>query len=253
MFGKIRAYLKIFFTVLALAFYLTQLLTLTWIFGQSDARGFKYRRKFIRAAMWFLDIDLKLEGEIPEGHFLLVSNHRSMFDPLILLKDIDAFVVSKAEVENYPLLGRGAKETGVIYVKRDEKSSRGAALTAIRDGLKSGKNILIYPEGTTSNVDTTIEFRVGSFNVASDLEISVIPIALDYQEKSDYWVNKPLLPHVISILARGKMKTMIRIGSPINNEDPKKLMQECRDWINQQIPEMHAALNPDQEKILHTS
>jgi 1-acyl-sn-glycerol-3-phosphate acyltransferase len=243
MLRKLRAYLRIIVTVIALAFYLSRLMLLTWIFGHSDERGFKFRRKFIVAAMAILGIEQKFEGKIPEGHFLLVSNHRSMFDPMILLRDIKAFVVSKAEVENYPLIGRGAKETGVIYVKRNEKSSRAAALEAIREGLSSGKNILIYPEGTTSNGDTTIDFKIGSFKVAADLGIPVIPIALDYQDEKDYWFNRPLLPHVLEVLSRKTMKTMIRVGDPIDNSDPKVLLDESRKWINAQIPVMHRILN----------
>lgn len=232
-------------TIGALAFYLSRLIVLTNLFGHSDERGFRYRRKFISAAMRIMGIRLRVEGQVPEGQYLYVANHRSMFDPVILLRDIPAFVVSKAEVSKYPLIGRGARETGVIYVERNRKSSRAAALEAILEALDNGRSILIYPEGTTSDLPTTREFRIGSFRVAAKMEVGVVPIALDYRDAADYWTQGALMDIVMRMLSRKATDAMIRIGDPIMDPDPAQLMEKSRAWINAQIPDMHEKLNPE--------
>ncbi len=242
---KIRAYFRIVVTILILAYQLSRLVILTRIFGPDEVRGFKYRRKFVRQAIRALGIELQVEGTVPTETTLMVSNHRSMLDPLILSSPINAYIVSKAEVAKYPLIGRGADETGIIYVKREAVSSREAAKNAIRDGLKSGKTIMIYPEGTTSNQETTIDFRMGSFKVAAEEGIPVTPIALDYKNADDYWFHSPLLAHMVKVLGQKKIHAKIIIGEPIKSDDARFLMRTSREWVNEQILRMRKEWSED--------
>ncbi len=249
MLKKTRAWLRLLGTICALAFYLSRLIVLNVLFGQTDDRGFRFRRKFIIAAMRIMGIRLRVEGDIPDGQYLYVANHRSMFDPVILLRDIPAFIVSKAEVSKYPLIGRGARETGVIYVERNKKSSRAAALEAIMEALENERSILIYPEGTTSSLPATREFRIGSFRVAAQLEIPVVPVAVDYRDENDYWSDGRLLDIVMRMLSRRRTEAMIRVGSPVTGRDANELMDASRSWINEQIPDMHRLLNLDSKRF----
>ncbi|MDX1408724.1 MAG: lysophospholipid acyltransferase family protein [Saprospiraceae bacterium] len=230
-----RATVRIAGVLIALAYFLGQLIVLSLILGRSDARGFRYRRKFTRAALRILGVRLLLRGQVPDRPALYVSNHRSLVDPLIQLSHIDAFVVSKAEVAGYPLVGRGARETGVIFVKRQELSSRAAAKLAIRQALAEGKSVLIYPEGTTSNLETTQPFRPGSFQVAAELDVPVVPVSIDYAEPLDYWFEMPMLPFFLRKFSKPATYAALSIGAPMTHHDANELMLQAREWIGHEI------------------
>ena len=239
MIQKARAYTRIILAILSLAYFLSRLLIINLFKGSNVKRGFIYRQKYIRSAMAILGLQIEYKGEIPNETCLMVSNHRSMVDPLILLRNVDAYIVSKAEVEKYPLIGRGAKETGIIYVKRGDRSSRLATRDAIRDALISGKSIMLFPEGTTSNGPGTIDFKLGSFNVAADIGVPVVPFVLDYENQKDYWVNAPLLMHFAKVFGRKTIRGKIWIGPKIEGDSGLFLMKESKKWIDETMPEMY--------------
>jgi len=219
----------------ALAWYLGRLMLLSAIYGEEESRGFRFRRKFTKAAMRILGVKLTIHGLPDNAPALYAGNHRSLLDPIIQLHFIDAYVVAKSEVSGYPLVGRGAHETGVIFVKRESSSSRLASRQAISDLLQQGKSVLIYPEGTTSNERTTQPFKIGSFQIAAELHVPVIPVAIDYADPENYWHAMSMLPFFIRKFSKNQIITMLSIGSPIQGDDPAVLMEQSRDWIGKEI------------------
>jgi 1-acyl-sn-glycerol-3-phosphate acyltransferase len=148
--------------------------------------------------------------------------------------------VSKAEVERYPVIGSGAKATGVIFVHRDKQHSRAAAKKAIQDALESGKSVMLYPEGTTSDLDTTNEFKLGSFKVAAETGYPVVPVAIDYKDPADYWFGTPMLVHFMKKFGKRKTYSSLKIGPLLHGDNALELMRESRGWINNSILEMRA-------------
>src|SRR5580693_4271688 len=75
--------------------------------GYTIERGFKIRTVFIRVMLVVLNVDLKIYGQVPSKSFkgIIIANHRSYFDPVAILKDIDAISVAKSQVSNWPIIG----------------------------------------------------------------------------------------------------------------------------------------------------
>jgi lyso-ornithine lipid O-acyltransferase len=240
--SKIRPWIKLSIVFLALAWYLGQLLLISGIKGKSVQRGFRYRRKFCRTAMSVLGVKYHHTGLIPQGACLYVSNHRSMLDPLIQLAYIDAFIVSKAEVGSYPLLGKGAQETGIILVHRHDQSSRKSALAAIEAKLLEGYPVLIYPEGTTNGDDLTAEFRRGAIELAYQRNIPLIPVMIEYPDPAYYWTNSSLLSYFTRLFSiKGKHDVSGRIGLPMKNASPDHLVDDIRAAIDVMIIDARVA------------
>lgn len=233
--GYARAWLRIFGIAIALGWYLSGLVVRTWVFGQDRNRGLRYRRKYIRTSLAILGVDLVREGSQIDEPALYVSNHRSMLDPFINLLFIDAVIVSKAEVSRYPLVGFGAKLTGVIFVERDKGSSRAAAKEAIREALQNGLPVLIYPEGTTSNLETTREFKLGSFNVAAEEGKPVVPVMLEYRDPEHKWHEGALLPFFLKKFSAKEIEAATVIGSPMISSDAESLRLEAQEWVGRQL------------------
>jgi 1-acyl-sn-glycerol-3-phosphate acyltransferase len=165
-----------------------------------------------------------------------------MLDPLIQLGYMDVFIVSKAEVGSYPVLGRGAKETGIILVHRHDQASRRYALEVIEEKLREGFPVLIYPEGTTFGGDLTGDFRRGAIEMARRIGIPVVPVMIEYPDQSYYWVDDPLLTYFKRILSSPiSHKVFGKVGAFIKNDSPTSLVEEIRAAINNMILEVRAA------------
>jgi len=240
--SNLRPWIKLSIVFLSLAWYLGQLMLISAIKGKVVERGFRYRRKFCRAAISILGIKYQHSGSAYNGACLYVSNHRSMLDPLIQLAHIDAFIVSKAEVGNYPLLGLGAQETGIILVHRHDQRSRKEALAAIEAKLLEGYPVLIYPEGTTNGRDLTAEFRRGAIELAYQRGIPVIPVMIEYPDPGYYWTDTPLMTYFSRLFSKaGKHRVSGQIGVPMKNTRPDNLVEDIRACIDTMIIETRGA------------
>ncbi len=159
-----------------------------------------------------------------------------MLDPLIQLGHIDAYIVSKAEVGNYPVLGRGAKETGIILVHRHDHTSRRAALDAIEEKLLSGFQVLIYPEATTHGGDLTGEFKKGAIEMAFRKGIPIVPVMIEYPDAGYYWTDSSLLSYFKRLFApRTTHYVSGMIGLPLKSKSPDTIVEDTRALINQMI------------------
>jgi 1-acyl-sn-glycerol-3-phosphate acyltransferase len=240
--STLRPWIKLSIVFLALAWYLGQLMLISAIRGKVVERGFRFRRKFCTSAISILGIKYQHSGFACKGSCLYVSNHRSMLDPLIQLAHIDAFIVSKAEVGSYPLLGLGAQETGIILVDRHDQRSRKSALAAIEAKLLEGYPVLIYPEGTTNGGDLTAEFRRGAIELAHQRGIPVVPVMIEYPDTSYYWKDTPLMTYFTSLFSRsGKHEVHGKIGTPMNNTSPDTLVEDIRASVDAMIIETRLA------------
>jgi len=215
-------------------------LLLTNIFYKNRAkkisRGIVYRRFIIRLLHKILGAKIIVYGTEFKESGLIISNHRSYFDPIVILKNILAYPVAKKEVESWPLIGNVCKTTGVIFVKRENKDSRTETLNDITAVLKRGYSILNTPEGTTHIEPTTIRFLPGAFVLAAQIGVPVLPIAIDYKDLNDAWIgDDTFIPHFIRCF--GKWRTHIKVSylKPVYGNDVAKLIAESKKEIDAEL------------------
>ncbi len=210
----------------------------SFLSGKNQHRGFRIRRSFCKSALSVFNIRVQFKGNPKTYPGLYISNHRSMLDPLVELSLIDAFILSKAEVNSYPMIGRGAKETGVFFVDRLSDNSRKAAVLSIGKILTEGSPLLIYPEGTTYGGDLTGDFRKGAFEIAFTHKIPVIPIMIEYPDSSYYWTEGSLMNYFRRIFSRpGTHNVMVQVGSALFGEDSEVLVAKTKAEIDRMILE----------------
>lgn len=213
------------------------LLMLSSLFSKGNPeKGFRFRRNFCKTALKLFNIKVNFKGNAKNLTGLYISNHRAMLDPLIELSLLDVYILSKSDVREYPLIGRGAKETGVFFVDRDSDNSRKAALDAIDKLLVSGKPVLIYPEGTTFDKDLTSDFRKGSFEVAFKKNIPVTPLMIEYPDPSYYWTDEPLFGYFQRLFSsKGVHQAYLEMGEPITADTAEQLLIKTKAAIDQMI------------------
>ena len=152
----------------------------------TNSRYYRFLLNFSTAvAMVLLRIHTKVTGaeKIPEGQrFLLVSNHRSNFDPLITwhkLRKYDLAFISKPENFNVPFFGKIIRKC--CFMSIDRKDSEKANITKERAAMlmKTGAvSVAVYPEGTRSKTGELLPFHNGLFNMAKEADVPIVVMTL---------------------------------------------------------------------------
>jgi len=114
---------------------------------------------------------------------LFVSNHSSYLDIIVLATLTEACFVSKFEVASWPVFGVLAKLNHTVFVKRKVRES-GEKLGEMKDRLRQGQRLILFPEGTSSDGNRVLPFN-STFFAAGDAEcdgspVKVQPVAIAY-------------------------------------------------------------------------
>ena len=148
---------------------------------------------------------------------LVVSNHRSAIDIGVLLQTFGGRMVSKADLSGWPIIGAAARSVGTVFVERGDAKSGASAIREIRELLKAGQTVIIFPEGTTFAGDEVRPFQAGSFLSATNTGAEVLPVGLAYEEGSDAAFFGETFSNHLARIAASPRKTRVRIafGEPI--------------------------------------
>src|SRR6187431_1370134 len=200
----------------------------------------KIRKLWSKSCVFFLNYKVEMRGKFPtDRNYLFVGNHRSSLDPFVCLAYLEGNPVSRADVRKYPFVGKGAEISGIIFVNKESKTSRSATKEAIHKALREGKSIMIYPEGKTNVDPLTTTFQKGSFDVAAELGIPVIPFALEYKSLADYWDHsETMAEHYFNHLAKPKTYVRLSVGEAIHGDNAFALLRQSQQWVNDEIIEL---------------
>jgi lyso-ornithine lipid O-acyltransferase len=241
--NKIRGYGRLILIVIVSAIFLLIVTVLRFIPVKDKYKhGLYFRKIWSRICLWILNFKVEVSGKFPKDrNYLFVGNHRSSLDPFIFLSYGAANPVSRGDVRNYPIIGKGAEITGIIFVDKESKSSRGATKEAIYQALKNGKSVMIYPEGKTGAQPLTATFQKGSYEQAAELQVPVVPFAIEYKSIKDYWDHSDsMLVHYLKNLAKPRTDIRLSVGEPIHGDNSWALLRQSQQWVNDKIEEMRS-------------
>jgi 1-acyl-sn-glycerol-3-phosphate acyltransferase len=179
-------------------------------------------------------------NQIPENsHFILMPNHRSYLDIFILAALTPAAFVAKAEIKRWPFMKIGARLTHSIFVSRSELQSLIATMNKIKVSVNKGIPVALFPEGTSYKGPLTKPFKKGSFKIAADSGIPVIPMAIHFEDENDAWVDDDtFVGHFFRQMGKPVTRVSIRYGQPLTNSDYKILQQKTREQIDTMLLEI---------------
>jgi 1-acyl-sn-glycerol-3-phosphate acyltransferase len=238
MFSLLLGFTRLIIFVVYVSFFsvIYYFLSFFWSKETNFHKALLLRDFLIRAANVLLGIRTIVYGEKPVVQGLIVANHRSYFDPIAIVNQVHAFPVGKKEVESWPLIGYLCKISGVLFVDRKCQKSRQDTAENIREVLSKGYSVINFPEGTTHILPTTVDFNYGSFVMATKIKSAVIPVAIDYKEKTDAFIgNDTFIPHFLKCF--GKLTTEIKITffPPIYSEDATFLLNTSKNKIDKEL------------------
>jgi 1-acyl-sn-glycerol-3-phosphate acyltransferase len=214
------------FAVLAPTHIITRL-----ILGRSH-----WPHRFLSAAAWVLGARTRLIGHRPPPHTLLIANHTSWLDILIMGGVLRSTFVSKDEL-GHPLMHWLADQNDTVYVKRTHRKGAKDQAMALAKALEGDKPVTVFPEGTTGPGTQLLPFRsplLEAVNFAAR-DVKVRPVAIDYgSARAEVgWFDEPGPDNVKRLLSRsGTLPVVVRVLAPLDPRlDRKQLTHEAREAI----------------------
>lgn len=148
----------------------------------------KQRQKTIAKAKGFFGgmllkaFSIKIEyfGQYEPNSALVVSNHVSWIDVLLMAHKPNLHFVAKSEVKDWPVIGFLTQILGTLFIRRDNKFQVYRSLPKAQALVKKGEKVMLFPEGTTTTGESTLTFFPMMFEIAVREQGLVQPIAIRY-------------------------------------------------------------------------
>jgi 1-acyl-sn-glycerol-3-phosphate acyltransferase len=146
---------------------------------QRQAHIGRWSHQVLRA----LGVTLRTNGQLAAGPQMLVANHVSWLDVMVLHALCpQARFVAKSEVAHWPLIGRLVAGAQTFFVERARPRQVGRAVDAIAAALRCGATVALFPEGTTGSGHSVLPFRPSLLQAALAAGAAIRPVALRYAD-----------------------------------------------------------------------
>jgi len=232
---KIRA------VVILIVFLASTLLLIPW---QAFLLRFNFKSRktfpstFNRYLCRLFGIRITVFGKpIQDRGVLMVGNHTSYFDILVLSSLAQISFVAKSEVAGWPIFGILAKLQQAVFVERARRSQTGEARDQIRERLLAGDALVLFPEGTSNDGNRVLPFKsalmgaveteIGKDPQGRPLYVPVQPVSLAYvgvhgipmgrenRPLYAWYGDMELVPHLWEALLSGPMEVVVEFHPPI--------------------------------------
>lgn len=207
------------------------------------------QQRDIRVQVWAsamlqrLGVALQIDGAPPDaGPLLLVANHVSWLDIVVLHAARHCRFVSKADVGRWPVVGSLATGAGTLYV---ERASRRDAMRVVHDmvqALRDGDILAVFPEGTTSDGTQVLAFHANLIQAAISAPAPVQPVALRFVGQDgrpsravSYIGDESLLGSIWRTLRAADLRAVVRFGAPqhADGRDRRTWARDLRAQVEQ--------------------
>ena len=184
-----------------------------------------------------IKLQIAKEGELPELGTLIVSNHISWLDIIVIGQYLPAYFVAKSDISSWPIIGYLARQGGTIFIRRGNKQHIKITAEKMVWLLKQNNNIIAFPEGTTTNGAEVLNFHSSLFQPALLTKSAVQPVAIQYQgeakDHAPFIGDDGFVPHLIRMLSLDKIEVNLSFLPVIasTGKSRNELSLETRDLI----------------------
>ena len=165
-------------------------------------------------------IHYRVHGQ-PPTRGLVVSNHLSYLDILILSAAMPCFFVAKVEIGGWPFFGKSARIGGTIFVDRSSLASAMSVADQMSERLKLPIPVLLFPEGTSTDGSQLLRFHSRLIDPATSTGAPITTAAVRYvidggvEERELCWYGDTLfLPHLMKALRTPGFSGEVTFGEP---------------------------------------
>jgi lyso-ornithine lipid O-acyltransferase len=216
--------LRAFRRAVALAFSLAMCVADYWVHRMGGSLTLVQRAQWLhrscRRVLHAFGIQVTVHGAAPAAG-LVVANHLSYLDILILGKGMPCFFVAKSEIARWPYFGKAARTGATIFINRKSRASTVEVARAISERLTLPVPVLLFPEGTSTDGTSVLRFHSSLFQPAVTASAPVTPAAVRYvlhdgeSERDLCWFDDTLfVPHLWKTLGISGFSAEVTFGQP---------------------------------------
>ena len=185
-------------------------------------------------ALW--GIHLKVLGQpVASGPALIVSNHISWLDILVIHAARYCRFVSKSDIRDWPLVGTLATGAGTLYIERAKRQDALRMVRAMAEAMQDGDVLAVFPEGTTSDGQSLLPFHANLIQSAIAAQAPVQPMSLQFVDAltgeltlaPSYIGDDTLLASIWRTLTAPPIQAVVHFG-PLQNAEGR----DRRQWAN---------------------
>jgi 1-acyl-sn-glycerol-3-phosphate acyltransferase len=147
--------------------------------------GLWVQRHWARGTLWGAGVRLDAPRSPARGTRIVLANHVSYMDILVLSSTCSARMVAKSEIARWPLLGHLARSVGTIFLERRERRAVLPVSEEIARTLSAGVPVGIFPEGHASSGASVAPFRGALLETAVGAQVPILAVGLSYDTPSD--------------------------------------------------------------------
>ena len=171
-------------------------------------------RTMARLMLAAVGVRVRRRGPQPRPGSLLVANHVSWLDVLVLLAVAPVRLVAKGEVGSWPAIGALAGLSGAIFLDRSRPRALPATVGEVTAALRAGRSVAVFPEGTTSCGVNQGRFRPAMFQAAIDADAPVVPTSIHYDSTAAAFVGDDTLLSSVRRVAALRSLTVTLVTAP---------------------------------------
>lgn len=197
-----------------------------------------------------LGIHCTVHGQ-PPSRGLVVSNHLSYLDIVIISSVMPCFFVSKSEVQRWPYFGEAARSGGTIFIDRKSRSSTAGVAGQIAERLNLLIPVLLFPEGTSSDGEQVLRFHSSLFEPAIAAGAWVTAAAVRYgleagrTERDLCWFDDTaFLSHLWKTLGSAKFSAEVTFGESRHYSDRREAARATHDEVAAMRAPLKVAAGP---------
>jgi 1-acyl-sn-glycerol-3-phosphate acyltransferase len=209
-----------------------------WPQQRRDATVQAWSQRLLR----ILGIPLQLQGEPPlHGPMLLVANHLSWLDIVVMHAARHCRFVAKSDVKHWPLIGTLATGGGTLYIEREKRRDAMRVVHHMAESLQGGEIVAVFPEGTTSDGKALLPFHGNLIQAAISADAPVLPVGLRFVDAASgqdsvgplYLGDDTLVGTGWRMLAGPPFVAQVRFGQPQKAEgrDRRAWAHDLRDAV----------------------
>jgi 1-acyl-sn-glycerol-3-phosphate acyltransferase len=186
-------------------------------------------------------------GELSfQGPLLIVSNHISWLDVLVLHSQGYCRFIAKSEIRSWPVVGFLTQRTGMFFIERGRSKSAVSVMKLMTQALANGDALAVFPEGTTSDGLGLLPFHANLIEAAVVANAPVLPVCISYVDRvSSQYAREPsfvgditFLQSLWITLSAKPINAVIHVGElewagPRNR---KEWAKELRDKVLELMP-----------------
>ena len=172
-------------------------------------------------AIFAVELEVRDAGLAPE-HGLVVANHLSWLDIVVINAALPVQFVSKSDVKHWPVLGSLITGAGTLLIERASRKDAMRVVHHMADFLRQGHRVAIFPEGTTHDGSALLPFHANLVQAAISANSEITPLGLSYWGEND--ANKTRAPLFIGdmtlvgsiwrTLRQGPVRARVHWGAP---------------------------------------